>query len=77
MSEPQLPREVRRHPAIIRHVEEITGNVALTCRYYGISCQCYYIWYGATTPDLTGLTHSVPAAAASWSRTTSSPANRG
>jgi transposase-like protein len=45
MSDLQLPREVRRRLAIIRHVEEVTGNVALTCRYYGISRQCYYIWY--------------------------------
>jgi hypothetical protein len=35
---------VRRRLAIIRHVEEVTGNVALKCRYYGISRQCYYIW---------------------------------
>ena len=41
MSEAQLPRAVRRRLAIIRHVEEVTGNVALTCRYYGISRQCY------------------------------------
>ena len=41
MSEPQLPREVKRWLAIIRHAEEVTGNVALTCRYYGISRQCY------------------------------------
>jgi hypothetical protein len=33
MSEPQLPREVRRRLAIIRHAEEVTGNVAITCRY--------------------------------------------
>jgi transposase InsO family protein len=45
MSEPQLPREVRRRLAIIRHVEEVTGNVALTCRYFGISRQAYYTWY--------------------------------
>jgi transposase len=45
MSDRQLPREVRRRLAIIRHVEEVTGNVALTCRYYGISRQCYYVWY--------------------------------
>src|SRR5512132_3185810 len=45
MSEAQLPREVRRRLAIIRHAEEVTGNVALTCRYYGISRQCYYQWY--------------------------------
>jgi transposase InsO family protein len=45
LSDLQLPREVRRRLAIIRHAEEVTGNVALTCRYYGISRQCYYIWY--------------------------------
>jgi hypothetical protein len=44
MSEPQLPREVRRRLAIIRHAEEVTGNVAMTCRYYGISRQVYYRW---------------------------------
>jgi transposase InsO family protein len=44
MSDPQLPREVRRRLAIIRHVEEVTGNVALTCRYYGISRQVFYTW---------------------------------
>jgi hypothetical protein len=27
MSEPQLPREVRRRLAIIHHAEEVTGNV--------------------------------------------------
>jgi hypothetical protein len=37
MSEPLLPREVRRRLAIIQHAEEVTGNVAMTCRYYGIS----------------------------------------
>jgi transposase len=45
LSDLQLPREVRRRLAIIRHVEEVTGNVALTCRYYGISRQAYYVWY--------------------------------
>ena len=45
MSEPQLPREVKRRLAIIRHVEEVTGNVALSCRYFGISRQAYYTWY--------------------------------
>jgi transposase len=44
MSEPQLPREVRRGLAIIQHAEEVTGNVAMTCRYYGISRQVYYRW---------------------------------
>ena len=30
--------------AIIHHAEEVTGNVAMTCRYYGISRQVYYRW---------------------------------
>src|SRR4030095_54136 len=28
----------------LRHAEEVTGNVAMTCRYYGISRQCFYVW---------------------------------
>lgn len=28
-----------------RHVEEVTCNVAKTCRYFGISRQTYYRWY--------------------------------
>ena len=44
MSEPQLPREVRRRLAIIQHAEEVTGNVAMACRYYGISPHVYYRW---------------------------------
>src|SRR3954453_20546196 len=42
---PALDREPKRRVAIIRHVEEVPGNVALTCRYYGISRQAYYVWY--------------------------------
>mgnify|MGYP000187830388 CR=1 FL=1 len=42
---PLLDRETKRRLAVIRHVEEVSGNVALTCRYYGISRQAYYIWY--------------------------------
>jgi hypothetical protein len=40
ISEPQLPRVVRRRLPIIRHAEEVTGNVALTCRHDGISRRC-------------------------------------
>lgn len=43
MSEPELPREVGRRLAIGQHAEEVTGNVAMTCRYYGISRQVYYM----------------------------------
>lgn len=44
MSEPQLDRQARRRLAVLRHVEEVSGNVALTCRYFGISRQAYYTW---------------------------------
>jgi hypothetical protein len=39
MSDPLLDRPVRRRLAVLRHVEEVTGNVAMTCRYFGISRQ--------------------------------------
>jgi transposase len=44
VTEQQLLRIARRRLAILRHAEEITGNVCLTCRYYGISRQCFYTW---------------------------------
>jgi hypothetical protein len=45
VTEQELSRRARRRLAIIRHAQEVTGNVALTCRYYGISRQIYYQWY--------------------------------
>ena len=44
MTEQQLTRRAKRRLAILRHAQEITGNVSLTCRYYGISRQCFYKW---------------------------------
>ena len=44
MSDPLSDREVRRRLAVLRHVEEVTGNVAMTARYFGISRQVYYLW---------------------------------
>jgi len=44
MTERELERRARRRLAVLRHVEEVSGNVAATCRYYGISRQCYYGW---------------------------------
>lgn len=29
---------------MLRHVEEVSGSVSATCRYYGISSQAYYGW---------------------------------
>ncbi|GGR81988.1 hypothetical protein Snoj_39490 [Streptomyces nojiriensis] len=40
----QQDRQARHRLAVLRHVEEFTGNVALTCRYYGISRTCFYKW---------------------------------
>jgi transposase len=45
MTEQELSRRAKRRLAIIPHAQEVTGNVALTCRHYGISRQCYYQWY--------------------------------
>ena len=37
-------RQVKRRLAILNHAEEVTGNVAMTCRYYGITRQSFYVW---------------------------------
>ncbi|HUQ63372.1 MAG TPA: IS481 family transposase [Acidimicrobiales bacterium] len=39
-----MDRLVRRRLAILHHAEEVTSNVAMTCRYYGITRQCFYSW---------------------------------
>jgi transposase InsO family protein len=44
MTERELSRTAARRLAILRHAQEVTGNVALTCRYYGISRALYYTW---------------------------------
>jgi Homeodomain-like domain len=44
VTERALERRARRRLAVLRHVEEVSGNVAATCRHYGISRQCYYGW---------------------------------
>jgi transposase InsO family protein len=44
MDEREQQRKVRHRLAVLRHAEEVTGNVALTCRYYGISRQIFYKW---------------------------------
>ena len=44
MTDRELDKNAARRLAIIRHAEEVTGNVALTCRYYGISRTVFYRW---------------------------------
>jgi hypothetical protein len=44
MTNQELARGAARRLAIIRHAREVSGNVAGTCRYYGISRQAYDAW---------------------------------
>jgi hypothetical protein len=37
VNERERDKNAARRLAILRHAEEVTGNVALTCRYYGIT----------------------------------------
>lgn len=43
-SERELERRARHRLAILEHAEEVTGSVAATCRYFGISRQVFYRW---------------------------------
>lgn len=44
MTEHEQRRLVRHRLAVLQHAEDVTGNVAQTCRYYGISRQTSYKW---------------------------------
>ena len=44
MTEREVSRNAARRLAIIRHAEEVTGNVSQTCRYFGITRQTFYSW---------------------------------
>jgi transposase len=44
MTERELARAAAHRLAIIRHAQQVTCNVSLTCRYFGITRQAYYIW---------------------------------
>ena len=44
LTERELSRGAARRLAMIQHVEEVTGNVAMTCRYFGISRHTFYRW---------------------------------
>ena len=44
MTDKERARSASRRLAIIRHAREVSGNVSLTCRYYGITRQSYYVW---------------------------------
>lgn len=44
MIEQVLDRQQKHRLAVVRHAEEVTGDVAATCRYYGIIRQTFYTW---------------------------------
>ena len=44
MIEREHLRTVAHRLAVLRHAEEVTRNVSLTCRYYGITRTCFYRW---------------------------------
>lgn len=45
MSEKEIIRLQKWRLGVLRHVKEVTHNVAKTCRYYGIGRTVYYEWY--------------------------------
>lgn len=47
MDDREQQRKVRHRLAVIQHAEEVTGNVAATCRYYGITRTTFYRWLRA------------------------------
>jgi transposase-like protein len=44
MDEREQQRKIRHRLAVIHHAQEVTGNVTLTCRYYGMSRPTFYKW---------------------------------
>jgi transposase InsO family protein len=44
VTERELDRQAQRRLAVLRHAEEVSGSVAKTCRYYGISRPLFYKW---------------------------------
>jgi transposase InsO family protein len=44
MTEQMQRRLVAHRLAVLQHAAEVTGNVARTCRYYGISRNTFYKW---------------------------------
>jgi transposase-like protein len=44
MNSQAIERQIRHRLAILRHADEVSMNVASTCRHYGITCQTFYNW---------------------------------
>ena len=46
MWEKEILRNQKRRLGIIHHAEEITKNIAKTCRYFRIGRAAFYRWLG-------------------------------
>ena len=44
MTAHSIDRQIRHRLAVLRHADEISMNVAATCRHYGITRQTFYTW---------------------------------
>ena len=44
MTHSQGTKRAERRLAVIRDAQEVSGSIAETCRYHGISRECYYKW---------------------------------
>ena len=42
MDEREQQRKIRHRLAVLGHADEVSGSVAATCRYYGISRPTFY-----------------------------------
>jgi len=60
--EKELTKRAARRLAIIRHAEEVSGSVAKTCRYYGISRACFTSGSSAIESSATMVCGTVPSA---------------
>ncbi|MEV6894770.1 helix-turn-helix domain-containing protein [Kribbella sp. NPDC051137] len=43
-AERDLVRRAKHKLAVLLHVDEVSGNVPATCRYFGITRTCFYKW---------------------------------
>ncbi|MCU1525401.1 MAG: transposase [Microbacteriaceae bacterium] len=43
-AERELKRRAKHKLAVLRRVEEVSGSVAATCRYFGITRTAHYKW---------------------------------
>ena len=45
--------------AVLRHAEEVTANVAHTCRYFGINRHTFYVWLRCYQDEIFGCSTGV------------------